>query len=305
MINNSLEEKVPLYHKPVMVDEVLMYLDPKPKKLYCDVTFGSGGHTQAILNVEPESSVVALDWDMLSVETYAPVLEEKYEGRLRVLWGNFSHLYRILKKAHIDKVDGILADFGTSMMHFKERSGFSFYKDSPLDMRMSPSHQRITAAYIVNKSSEEKLRELFYQLGEEKNAKKIANAIVKARAVKEIKTTRELAETIERVVPKKPGTRVHPATKVFQALRMYVNKELDNIHGFLSGALQVLRPGGYLVCISFHSLEDRVVKQFFKQKADEGVVEILTKKVVIPSKEEIAHNPSARSAKLRAIRFLG
>lgn len=295
-----------MYHKTVLVNEVLDYLNPQPNKLYCDVTFGSGGHTKAILEKEPQCKVVALDWDATSIETYAPALEEQYNDRLMLLWGNFAHLYRILKKAGVTKVDGILADFGTSQMHLKERAGFSFYRDSPLDMRMSPAHQQLTAEQVINKSSEEKLCELFWQLGQEAHAKKIAQAILEARQKKKITTTRELALLIEKIVPRKMrGAKIHPATKVFQALRMYVNQELNNIHGFLSGALQVLQPGGLLLCISFHSLEDRVVKQFFKDRSEEGILETITKRVVVATPEEIAQNPSARSAKLRVARFVG
>ena len=218
-----------LYHKTVLVNEVLTYLNPQPHKLYCDVTFGSGGHTRAILEQQPQCKVVALDWDATSIETYAPELEEKYADRFLMLWGNFAQLYRILKKAKIQKVDGILADFGTSQMHIKERAGFSFYRDSELDMRMSPAHQQITAEYVINKSSEEKLCELFWQLGQEPQAKKIAKAIVEARKNKKISTTRELALIIEKVVPRKTrASKSHPATRVFQALRMYVNHELNN-----------------------------------------------------------------------------
>ncbi len=296
----------PMYHKTVLVNEVLSYLNPQPHKLYCDVTFGSGGHTRAILERQPECKVVALDWDAKSIEAYAPALEEQYHDRLLMLWGNFSQLYRILKKAKIEKIDGILADFGTSQMHIKERPGFSFYKDSPLDMRMSPAHQQTTAEYVVNKFSEEKLCELLWQLGQESHAKKIAHAIVEARKNKKITTTRELAIIVEKTVPKnKQGAKIHPATRVFQALRMHVNHELNNIYGFLSSAMQVLRPHGLLLCISFHSLEDRIVKRFFKDKAAEGQLEIITKKVITATPEERAHNPSSRSAKLRVARFLG
>jgi 16S rRNA (cytosine1402-N4)-methyltransferase len=307
-IDNKEKEQL-FYHKTVMVDEVLQYLNPQPNGLYCDVTFGSGGHTKAILDSEPQCSVVAVDWDATSIETYAPELEEKYGERLHILWGNFAHLYRLLQKAKIGKVDGILADFGTSQMHIKERAGFSFYRDSELDMRMSPAHQQVTAEQVINKSSEDKLCEIFWQLGQETHAKKIVAAIIEARQRKSIQTTRELALIIEKAVGRggggKRSSKIHPATKVFQALRIYVNHELNNITGFLSGAMQVLKPNGLLLCISFHSLEDRIVKQFFKEKAEEGKLEIITKHVVIPTPEEISKNPSSRSAKLRVARFVG
>ncbi len=189
-------------------------------------------------------------------------------------------------------------------MHIKERAGFSFYRDSELDMRMSPAHQQVTAEQVVNKSSEQKLCEIFWQLGQESHAKKIVAAIIEARQKKPIRTTRELAALIEKVVSR-GKSKIHPATKVFQALRMYVNQELNNITGFLSGALQVLKPQGLLLCISFHSLEDRLVKQFFKEKESTGILEIITKRVVVPTAEEIAKNPSSRSAKLRVARLIG
>jgi len=303
---HNKDNTVSFYHKTVMVDEVLYYLDPQPDKLYCDVTFGSGGHTKAILDKQPEASVVSVDWDATSIETYAPALEEKYQERFQMLWGNFSQIYRLLQKARIKKVDGILADFGTSQMHIKERAGFSFNRDSELDMRMSPAHQQVTAEQVINKSSPEKLCEIFWQLGQESHAKKIVAAILEVRQKKPILTTRALAELVEKVIPRSMrSAKIHPATKVFQALRIYVNHELNNINGFLSGALQVLKPGGLLLCISFHSLEDRLVKQFFKEKAEEGKLEVITKRVVVPTAEEIAKNPSSRSAKLRVARFVG
>jgi 16S rRNA (cytosine1402-N4)-methyltransferase len=305
-IDNKENEQL-FYHKTVMVDEVLHYLNPQPGATYCDVTFGSGGHTKAILDSQLACKVVAVDWDATSIETYAPALEEKYQDRLHLLWGNFANLYRLLQKAKVGKVDGILADFGTSQMHIKERAGFSFNIDSPLDMRMSPAHQQVTAEQIVNKASEEKLCEIFWQLGQESHAKKIVAAIIEARQRKPIYTTRALALIIEKTLGRggKGSSKIHPATKVFQALRIYVNQELNNITGFLAGAMQVLKPNGLLLCISFHSLEDRIVKQFFKDKADEGVLEVITKRVVVPTPEEIAKNPSSRSAKLRVARFIG
>jgi len=302
---DKIANKLKIWHKPVLVDEMLQYLDPQPGKVYLDVTFGSGGHSHAILEHEPNCNVIAMDWDAESLNTYAPLLQEKFGNRVRVIWGNFAHIYRLLKKVGINKVDGILADFGTSYMQIKERPGFSVYLDTPLDMRMSPSHQRLTAAQVVNTCSQEKLQEIFWQLGEEKQAKKIAYFIVKRRREKPIKTTRDLAIIIEKTIPVRMRRKIHPATKVFQALRIYVNQELDNISAFLSASLTILNTTGRLVCISFHSLEDRLVKQFFKEHENEGHVRILTKKVVVPTSKEVEVNPSARSAKLRALVFMG
>src|SRR5438552_2568395 len=147
------DTKKPLIHKSVLVTEVLSYLNPQPGGTYLDVTFGSGGHTRAILEKDPTCNVVAFDWDSVSIETYGPALQEEFPGRLRLVWGNFALLYRLLKKEKIHLVDGILADFGTSQMQIFERPGFSIFRDTLLDMRMSPSHQKITAADVVNKAS--------------------------------------------------------------------------------------------------------------------------------------------------------
>lgn len=299
-----LEESSELIkHKPVLVSEVLKYLDPQPGRTYIDVTFGSGGHTRAILEKEPKCNVIAIDWDMRAIETFGSALLEEFGDRLHLVWGNFALLYKLVKKEGIEKVDGVLADFGTSQVQIMERPGFSFYRDTPLDMRMSPSHQRITAAEVIATASEEKLREIFWQLGQERYAKKISYEIVRERKKRPITTTRHLAHIIEQVVPYNARRKIHPATKAFQALRMFINNELSNITSFLSAAMRILKPGGRLVCISFHSLEDRLVKQFFIDQEHLGKVRILTPKVVIPTDAEIRRNPSARSAKLRAVSF--
>jgi len=297
-------EKPKFYHKPVLVEEVLHYLDPKPGGVYLDVTFGSGGHTRAILEKEPECQVIAMDWDSVALEKYGPPLQEMFPQRLRLVWGNFALLYKILKKENIPKVDGVLADFGTSQIQITKRPGFSFSRDTPLDMRMSPPHQKITAEKVLKDSSEEKLYEIFRQLGQERYAKRIARAIVLERKKKRIRTTTELAKIVERVVPRSKKEKIHPATRVFQALRIYVNKELRNISAFLPIAIDIIGKGGRLVCISFHSLEDRIVKNFFRERGLVGGVEILTPKVVTAQERELFENPSARSAKLRAAQKL-
>jgi len=288
-------------HKSVLVEEVLTYLDPQPGKTYLDVTFGVGGHSRAILQANPDTRVIALDWDQQALDVYGERLVEEFgPERVRLLWGNFALLYKILKNAGIKSVDGILADFGTSQNQIFQKDGFSVYRDTLLDMRMSPSHQKITAAELLNKATEEKLREIFYEYGQERYAPQIARAIVEYRAQKVIKTTGQLADLIEKAAPAKAKKRIHPATQVFQALRIYINKELENITSFLSAAIPALNPGGNLVCISFHSLEDRLVKQFFKTKEQEGMLTILTPDVVTASEDELKRNPSARSACLRA-----
>ena len=287
-------------HKPVLVSEVLEHLDPQPKKTYLDVTFGAGGHTRAILEKEPLCKVIALDWDAVSLETFGVPLQEEFGDRLRLVWGNFALLYSLVKKEKIPLVDGILADFGTSQMQLLDRPGFSFSRDSELDMRMSPAHQQVTAAHVLNTSCELKLQEIFAQLGEERYARQIAKAIVLERRNNRFETTSQLAELVKTIVPAF-SRKTNPATKVFQALRLYVNRELSNISAFLPAALAQLKPEGRLVCISFHSLEDRLVKDFFKEQGDVGSVRVLTPKVVVAGEQEVANNPSARSAKLRVV----
>ena len=155
-----------IIHKSVLVKEVLEYLNPQPHKTYLDVTFGAGGHTRAILQAEPTCKVIALDWDQKSLDTFGPALQEEFGDRLHLIWGNFALLYKLAKEHQISNVDGILADFGTSQMQIFERPGFSFSRNTPLDMRMSPSHQKVTAAELLNKSTEDKLREIFFQFGQ-------------------------------------------------------------------------------------------------------------------------------------------
>lgn len=290
------------FHKSVLVEEVLTYLDPVPEGIYIDATFGSGGHTKALLKKEPTCTVIGIDWDQISLDTYGPLVTQEFGDRFIPIWGNFAHLYKLIKKLKIPTVNGILADFGTSQMQIKERAGFSFAVDTPLDMRMSSAHQKATAAHVVNTASLEDLIALFKTYGEERYAGKIARAIVEDRGKKSFETTGDLARLIERIIPKKQQTHIHPATRVFQALRIYVNRELEHIKAFLAGAYSLLDKDGRLVCISFHSLEDRLVKNFFREKAHEGGLEIITTRPVEPSEQETEENPSARSAKLRAAR---
>jgi 16S rRNA (cytosine1402-N4)-methyltransferase len=283
-------------HKSVLLKEVLHYLNLKPSGYYVDATFGGGGHSQAILEQNKNISVVGIDWDKKALEMAEQNFQDKYDNRLTLLWGNFAHLEKLLKKAKITHIDGILADFGTSKNQIFEKEGFSFSIDSPLDMRMSTAHFYKTAATVINRYSEKQLAEIFYLYGEEQQARKLVREIAAARKHKPFLTTKQLADFIVSI---KGGAwkRIHPATKVFQALRIEVNQEIANIQCFLKAALKVLAPGGRVVCISFHSLEDREVKHFFRD--NKNYLEIITKKPVIPSDEEIENNPSSRSAKLR------
>lgn len=288
------------YHRTVLIDEVLEYLNPQPGKVYIDATFGGGGHTKAILMKEPHCRVIALDWDQQAIEKNMPALMEEFGDRLEYIWGNFAQLPHLLQKFDIKPVDGVLVDFGTSQYQITAREGFSFAVDTPLDMRMSPAHYRTTAADIVNTAPEKELVYIFQEFGEERRARTIARAICEYRQTRKIKTTGQLVDIILDCVPsqekKKRG--IHPATRVFQALRIVVNKELENIKAFLLHLPQILNSGGRVVCISFHSLEDRLVKTYFKEHDDQ--FKLLTKKVVTPTEEEIRYNPSSRSSRLRA-----
>jgi len=284
------------YHIPVLLHEVVTYLDPQPGGVYVDATFGGGGHTCAILRAEPQCSVIAFDWDQEAIERNAAAVMDEFPGRVEVIWANFARMQHQLHKRGIRQVQGMLADFGTSQHQIYHKEGFSFDSTAPLDMRMSAGHHQVTAAQIVNQASEKELLHIIGVYGEEWNAKKIVRAIMEWREKHPITRTDTLATLIARVIPR-GRSRTHPATKTFQALRITVNKELDNIAALLAQAPLVIVPGGRLVCISFHSLEDRLVKQ---TTVEQGVWESLTKGVVVATPGEVEENPSSRSAKLRA-----
>ncbi len=290
-------------HIPVLLDEVLHYLDPKPGKIYVDVTLGGGGHTRAILLKEPTCKVIGFDWDKSVIQTTGQRLSEEFPDRFTPIWGNFSKIYSLLEKNNLLGVDGILADFGTSQIQIKNTPGFSFAQDSFLDMRYSSAMYRVTAYDVINRFTADRLANIFFDYGQESQGRKIARAIEAQRKIKKIETTFELAKLIKDLTPGNYH-KIHPATKVFQALRIFVNQELENIQTFLSASLQVLNPEGRLVCISFHSLEDRLVKQFFKKNSNKfgssNYFEMLTKGACMATKEELEVNKSARSARLRA-----
>ncbi|MCK4651253.1 16S rRNA (cytosine(1402)-N(4))-methyltransferase RsmH [Candidatus Babeliales bacterium] len=300
-INEKINQEKKVIHKPVMVAEVLKYLKIEPNKTYLDVTFGGGGHTKAILEKVKTCKVIAFDWDKKTIEKNAPPLQKKYGKRLKVLWGNFALIHKIFKKEKIIKVDGILADFGISQIQIEQTPGISFQKDTPLDMRISKAHYYFKASDILNRYSEKNLTKIFFDLGEEKYARQIAKKIVEYRKKEKFKTTGQLTNLVEEVIPKykmaKRRYYIHPATKVFQALRIFVNKELENMQQFLSTSIKFLTPKSRIVCISFHSLEDRIIKNFFKEKKEE--LKIITPKPIIPTQKEIKENASSRSAKLR------
>lgn len=281
-------------HQPVLRREVVELLRPVAGGVYVDGTVGDGGHAAELLQrCGPNGCVVGLDWDEEAVAACAARFKEQGD-RLRLVCANYAELEQVLMSVGVKAVDGVLLDLGMSSRQVDEPSrGFSFQQDGPLDMRMS-RRLTTTAADILRTASVAELTEIFLRYGEERRARQIARAIDEARQRQPITTTQQLA----RLCGARRG-RIHPATRVFQALRIAVNRELDNLRAGLAAAVRVLKPGGRLAVISFHSLEDRIVKQFFRAQAAAGVMRLVTRRPVTASASEIAANPRARSAKLR------
>jgi 16S rRNA (cytosine1402-N4)-methyltransferase len=287
-----------MYHQPVLLKEVLEYLCPEPGENFIDCTVGFAGHSLALLEKnKPTGKVLGVERD----ERVLKILKKEISNkRLILVQGNFADLKKIAKENSFSLINGILFDLGMSSWHL-ERSGggFSFQKDEPLDMCYGSGS--LTAEQIVNKWPKKELTEIFQEYGQERHARLIAQSICQNRAVKPIKTTKQLVGIISRAVSRKyQHQRIHLATRVFQALRIAVNDELNNLEEALPQALEILEKDGRLVIISFHSLEDRIVKNFFRQEAKQENLKILTKKPIGPSQEEIKLNPRSRSAKLRA-----
>jgi 16S rRNA (cytosine1402-N4)-methyltransferase len=285
------------YHLTVLKQESIDALQIKDNGIYVDATFGGGGHTRAILEANPTCKVIAFDWDKEALEHNGHTMMEEFGDRLIVEYGNFAHCYKLLKKNKIKKVDGVLADFGTSQHQIVNEDGFSFSKDTPLDMRMSKGHHYFDAYYVVNKFTQKQIADIIFQYGQDLASRKIAAAIVKEREKAPLATTKQLAKCIERAVTFKGHQKTHPATRTFQALRIFVNKELENIELFLKNITPFIKKGGHLGCISFHSLEDGLVKDFFRD--NEEKYKAVTRKPITASEEECAANRSSRSAKLR------
>lgn len=307
---------MPYKHIPVMLREAVHFLDCMLGKTYVDCTLGGSGHALAIVEkIIPGGLLIGIDQDKDAILNAKKVLKP-YGLNVRLFHENFVNLPEILSQINIDAVDGILLDLGISFYQLElSGRGFSFKKDEPLDMRMNVNTQ-VKAGDLVNRMDEESLKKLFKQYGEERWAKQIARSIVKARKLKKICSTSQLSQIICNAVPKKSlfTQKIHPATRVFMALRIAVNRELELLDSFMESAVNFLRPKGRLCVISFHSLEDRIVKH--RIKALEGkcicppdfpkcvcnpkkIVRSLTRKVLRPTEEEIAVNPMARSAKLR------
>lgn len=303
-------------HRPVMLDEVMAMLRPNSGGVYIDATLGLGGHSEALLKESnPEGRVLGIDQDREALALASRRLSA-FGHRFQLAHGNFAELREIATQRHLEACDGIVMDLGVSSLQLGAgERGFSFQQEGPLDMRMD-QERALTAHEVVNYYSEKDLANLVYQFGEEPFSRRIAHAIVKARP---IKNTRVLAELVSKAVPFRKQARIHPATKTFQALRIFVNDELGNLSKGLRAAVDLLKPGGRLVVISFHSLEDRIVKETFRSLSHECTcsrdmpicqcgnrkqVRLLVKSPAQASPLEVEENPRARSAKLRAVEKL-
>ncbi|MFT5729279.1 MAG: 16S rRNA (cytosine1402-N4)-methyltransferase [Desulforhopalus sp.] len=284
-------------HTSVLLHECMEYLRPETGKLYVDGTLGLGGHTEKILQLSaPEGKVVAFDWDENAIPKATERLQE-FGDRLQVQRRNFAEISEGLDSAGIDQIDGMMIDVGLSSLQLDMGNrGFSFQRDEVLDMRMD-SRREMTAGSILQNSTEEQLADIFFYYGEERQARPIAAAIVANRKIEKIETTKQLVGVVARAVPKRfHPKRIHVATKVFQALRIAVNTELENLGKILDDGVRYLKPGARFCVISFHSLEDRIVKRKFR--GNDSLV-VLTSKPISPTEEEIAANPRSRSARLR------
>jgi len=291
-----------MIHKPVLVKEVLEYLDPKENENFIDATVGGAGHAIEILRKNgPSGRLLGIDLDKDQIENSRLSLSD-FNERIVLVHDSYSNIKEVVKNVNLRPVDGILLDLGFSSWHLEEAGrGFSFQKDEELDMRYN-NKNGLTAQIIVNEYPEEKIEEILRNFGEEKFARQIAKKIIDQRKFKKISSTFELKNIIQEAISKKfHYGKIHFATRTFQALRIAVNKELDNLNEFLPQSIEILSKGGRLAIISFHSLEDRIVKHFLKEAEDSGHIKILTKKPIIASDKEILTNPRARSAKLRAI----
>lgn len=303
-------------HKPVFLQEVLDYLNPLPGKVMVDCTLGGGGHSKAVLErILPGGKLLALDQDLEAIEAAGKVLSPLGENNYKIFHSNFKDLKSVLKQTTYEKVDGILYDLGVSSYQLDQgERGFSYRYDAPLDMRMDRAS--VDSAYeLVNGASLEELTTVIRDYGEERWAKRIAFFITEERKKRPVSTTEQLVNIIKNAVPssaRREGP--HPAKRTFQALRIAVNKELEILAPALKDGIELLKPGGRIAVITFHSLEDRITKDVFKEEArgcicskdlpvcicnKKPLVEILTRKPLVPSAEEIAENPRARSAKLR------
>ncbi len=286
-------------HIPVLLNEAIKFLAPAPGEIILDATIDGGGHAAEIIQrILPDGKLIGIDQDHEILEK----LSSKLSNNLILVNDNFRNIDTILGSLKINSLDGAIYDLGMSSLQLEESGrGFTFLKDEPLLMTykfpLEPAD--LTAEEIINKWPEKEISDVIFHYGEERYSRRIAKNIIEARKKNPIRTTFELVELVKKSVPRKPWHRIHPATKTFQALRIAVNDELNALSEGLEKVWKFLGPAGRLVIISFHSLEDRIIKNFFKNKKEEGVCEIKTKKPIRPSDEEILSNPRSASAKLR------
>lgn len=291
-------------HEPVLTREVLEVLAPDRGGLFVDCTVGAGGHSVALLEAGA-TRLLGLDRDPSALALAAEALKT-VRDRVELVHADFRELDAVLDGRGIGTINGALADLGVSSMQLDGPGrGFSFQRDEPLDMRMDPTSSR-TAADLIRQSSELELAGVISQYGEERHARRVARAIVQARERAPIDTTRQLADLVRRAIPRRGWSRIDPATRTFQAVRIWVNQELEGLEQFLVRMLRRMATGARAAIIAFHSLEDRIVKHTFRsiERAGDVSARILTRKPIVPSEDEIARNPRARSAKLRAIERL-
>ncbi len=314
---SGLDSKAGFSHRPVLLAEAVEQLGPEAGRIYVDGTLGGGGHAIEVLKASaPDGRLIGIDKDIDAIEA-ATIRLRAYSGRVNIVRANFTELRSVLDSLGIDKVDGILLDLGVSTHQLTSPTrGFSFRADSRLDMRMD-DRSELDAFIVVNTYEEAGLEKIFRVYGEERFSARIARAIVRARAGGAIESTRALSEVVVGAIPAKfHGRKRHPATKVFQAIRLVVNDEMESLHRGIEGSVAVLAPRGRLAIITFHSLEDRVVKRAFNEMANPctcpprapgcvcdkvPLVRLLTRRGVKPSEAEVEENPKARSARLRAI----
>lgn len=282
-----------------MVAEVLEHLVPERGGVFIDCTVGLGGHARALLEAGA-IRIIGLDRDPSALERSRDALAA-FGDRVELVHSDYRELIDVLDARGISGVDGVLADLGVSSLQLDAPDrGFSFRRDDVLDMRMDTSQGR-TAAEMLAAADEQTLADVIYTLGEERHARRVARSIVAARSQAPITTTGRLADVVRRAVPRKGYSRIDPATRTFQAIRIWVNRELDGLDAFLVQAVGRLNPGGRMAVITFHSLEDRIVKHTFRALQSEGRITIRTKRPVVPAPAEISSNARARSAKLRAV----
>jgi 16S rRNA (cytosine1402-N4)-methyltransferase len=280
-----------------MVAEVLEHLEPSRGGLFVDCTVGLGGHARALLEAGA-ARLIGLDRDPEALRRAGDALAG-YGGRARLVHSDYRRLGDVLEGEGVAAVDGILADLGVSSMQLDEARGFSFRRDEPLDMRMDTTAGP-TAAEMIRGADEQTLADVIYRFGEERHARRIARALVAARGT--LETTGQLADVVRRAIPRKGYSRIDPATRTFQGIRIWVNGELDGLDAFLEDAARRLAPGGRLAVITFHSLEDRIVKHTLRGMQARGAIglTVRTKRPIVPGEAEVERNPRARSAKLRA-----